>query len=199
MTVPSQPDIVGRNIGVRMVREDLADVPNHPVPPGYSVRWYRPGDERLWVQIHERVDKYNAANLDLFWKEFGRDPDLPARRQCFLCDADDAAVGTVTAWFDNDYRGRRYGRLHWLALVPEVQGRGLSKPLVSLTCRRMRELGHDRAYLMTSTARLPAINLYLQFGFVPDISSPDDLSAWRELRQFLKRPLDLPEIVPPVS
>jgi GNAT superfamily N-acetyltransferase len=78
--------------------------------------------------------------------------------------------------------------VHWVAIVPEQQGRGLGKVLMTIVCHRLRELGHRRTYLTTSTARIPAINLYRHFDFVPLIRAPDDAAIWRELNRCLKNP-----------
>ena len=169
-------------IHVDMVREDLDDIPRFELPAPYTMRWYRPGDEEAWLDIHLRAEKYLKVAPDLFEKQFGTDPEPLARRQCYLCDADGTPIGTATAWFDDDYRGRPHGRVHWVAIVPERQGRGLSKPLLSRVCLRMRELGHERACLTTQTVRIPAISLYLKFGFVPDIRDESDARAWRLVR-----------------
>ncbi len=170
-------------IPVRMVRENLEDVPRFELPPPYTLRWYRPGDEEAWLEIHQRADKYNVATPELFEQQFGTDADTLGRRQCYLCDPDGAAIGTATAWFDDDYRGRAWGRVHWVAVVPERQGQGLSKPLLSRVCLRLRELGHERAYLSTQTVRIRAINLYLKFGFAPEIEDDGDARAWRQVRE----------------
>ena len=83
------------------------------------------------------------------------------------------------------YKGLAWGRIHWVAIVPEFQGRGLAKPLLTAVMNRMVELGHQRARLATATQRLPAINLYLKFGFLPDPRNEEELSAWEEIRQIL--------------
>ncbi len=183
--------IVQRNVTIIMVREHMEDIPEYALPPGYSIRWYRPGDEAHWVRIHLEADKYNTITPELFTREFGTDPHLLAERQCYLVDMEGHVIGTATAWFNENFRGRPYGRVHWVAIVPEMQGRGLAKPLMATVCLRLRELGHDRAYLTTSTARLPAINLYLKFGFLPGIRNERDLAVWRELQPMLREPLDL--------
>jgi GNAT superfamily N-acetyltransferase len=74
--------------------------------------------------------------------------------------------------------------------VPSYQGRGLSKPLLSIVCERMRDLGHDKAMLSTSTARPVAVNLYLHFGFRPLIRHDTDRANWDALGPFLKYPID---------
>ncbi len=79
------------------------------------------------------------------------------------------------------------GRVHWVALLPEVQGRGLARPLMTTVCRRLRALGHRRAYLTTAMNRPAAVGLYLKFGFVPVLESDEDRARWRTLEGHLRR------------
>lgn len=96
-------------------------------------------------------------------------------------------IGTATAWFDNDHNGLPCGRLHWVAMVPKLQGQGLAKPLLTTVCQRLRELGHTRAYLTTSSERIPAINLYLGFGFAPEIKDLHDSELWDDIQRRIRR------------
>ena len=68
--------------------------------------------------------------------------------------------------------------MFWLAIMRHHQGRGLGKPLLAAVCNRLVELGYQRACVVTSTGRLPAVSLYLQFGFQPDIKSGADQAVW---------------------
>ncbi len=180
--------VVEKNLRVSMICEGLEQVPSFSLPGGFSMRSYIPGDEALWVEVYSAAEKYLTINLELFRKEFGGDPEPLSKRQLFLMDPAGLCVGTATAWFNDDYYGRPIGRIHWVAIRPEFQGRGLSKPLMGAACARLRELGHRAAYLVTSTGRVPAINLYLSLGFAPDIRSPEDEQIWAELKPFLKWP-----------
>jgi GNAT superfamily N-acetyltransferase len=172
---------------VQMIRRDLRRIPQHAVPSGYSIRWHRRGDRESWVRIQRLAERLVPISAELYEKEFGHDEPLLSQRQAFLVDEGGHEIGTATAWFDGNYHGERYGRIHWVAIVPEHQGRGLAKPLLTAVCNRLVELGHDRAYLVTSTARLPAISLYLRFGFEPDIRSDQDREIWQPTLNELRR------------
>jgi len=177
---------------VKMERENLEEIPCFALLSDYAIRPYQPGDERVWRGIQAAADHYNVITPELFAQQFGEDQQQIAARQLYLCDARNAAVGTATAWFNDDYRGKSFGRVHWVAILPDWQGLGLAKPLLTATLQLLRKLGHKRAYLTTSTARIPAINLYLQFGFVPQLDNTGDLRIWRELLNRIDKPGILP-------
>ena len=58
-----------------MVHDNLGEMPMFEVGDGLSVHWYEPGDEKLWIEIHELADKLNVITPELFAEQFG-DPDL---------------------------------------------------------------------------------------------------------------------------
>ena len=125
---------------------------------------------------------------DLFEKQFGTDTQLLSERQCFLCDRRDNIIGTASAWLDN-HGGKSLGRIHWVAIIPQQQGNGLAKPLLTLICKRLKELGHSKTYLTTQSVRIPAINLYAKFGFAPVIGTDGDREIWEKLQKHIKYPL----------
>ncbi len=168
-----------------MVRQDLADIPEYSLPANYRVRWYECGDEDIWQSIQTRADRYNKITPDLFRSAFGDDPQLLTERQCYIVDPSGAEVGTGTAWFNPNVFGESHGRVHWVAIVPENQGIGLAKPLMSILCHRLKEVGHKQAYLSTLNKRIRAIALYAMFGFCPVIANDKDLDVWREVESQL--------------
>lgn len=178
------------NISVSMTRATLTDLPSFVLPAPYTLRWYQPGDERFWVELHVAADAYLTFTAETFDREFGADRALLSTRQAYLCDGTGTPIGTASAWFYADEEGEPYGLVHWVAIHPAAQGQGLAKPLLGLVCTRLRELGHDRAYLNTSTGRIPAINLYLRFGFVPKMHRDREttLRAWQQVRARLAHP-----------
>lgn len=149
-----------------MVREDLENIPSYRLPAGYSFRYYHPGDEETWIALQAPFYPPGAITLDVFRKYFGSDAGLLAERQGYLLDSAGRPIGAITAWVYDGFRGPEYGRIHWVCIAKEYQGRGLSKPLLTLACLRLRELGHTKAYLTTDRLRPVAVRLYRQFGFV---------------------------------
>ncbi|UCF16129.1 MAG: GNAT family N-acetyltransferase [Phycisphaerales bacterium] len=181
-------DVTRDYIDVKMTRENLDDIPEYPWPAGYSTRWYRQGDEDIWLRIQSLADQYNKVTPGLFEEEFGTDAKALSERQCYLYADDKDAIGTASAWFGN-HGGQPLGRIHWVAIVPEHQGKGLAEPLLAAVCNRLKSLGHSKTYLTTQTCRISAINLYAKFGFVPAIASDRDGEIWRELEKHIKYPL----------
>ncbi|MCB0008032.1 MAG: GNAT family N-acetyltransferase, partial [Anaerolineales bacterium] len=161
---------------------DIYDSPVAGLPAGYSLRYYLPGDEANWQAIHDVADAYNRDRPDLFRKQFGTNQHLLSWRQIYMLDSAGKAVATVTAWFDERrIHGPYWGQLHWLAIVPEQQGKGLGDTMVTACLQTLRGLGHREAFLFTDSRRLPAVNLYLKYGFRPVINSREDEVVWREL------------------
>ena len=174
------------HIDVAMTREHLDEIPQFALLEPFTVRMYRRGDAEVWRRIQIASDEYGAFPPEKFARVFGRDEAVLAERQFYLCDGEGEAIGTMTAWFGEAAEWQGWGRVHWVAVVPECQGRGLSKPLMTATLNRLRELGHERAYLTTATVRPPAINLYLKFGFLPLVRGGEDLRAWRLVAPHLR-------------
>lgn len=173
-----------------MIRPTLENLPTFAVPAPYTLRWYQPGDEQAWLAIHIAADPYLTFTEETFEREFGADRALLPTRQAYLCDGTGTPVGTSSAWFYHDEEGDPYGLVHWVAIHPTAQGKGLAKPLLGLVCARLRELGHERGYLNTSSGRIPAIGLYLQLGFVPKMRRDREttLRAWRQVGERLAHP-----------
>ncbi|MFC1604640.1 GNAT family N-acetyltransferase [Planctomycetota bacterium] len=181
-------DPIREYIDIRMSRENLDNIPEDSLLSGYSIRWYQPGYEEYWQAVQTLADEFTRVTPDLFEEQFGTDTQLLSERQCFLCDSEENIIGTATAWLDN-HDGKSLGRIHWLAIIPQQQGNGLAKPLLTIICNRLKELGHRKTYLTTQSVRIPAINLYAKFGFAPVIDSDRDREIWEKLQKHIKYPL----------
>ncbi len=156
------------------------------VPEGFRLDWYRPGDRREWVNIHVEADAPCNPSDELYVAQFGENDRVLGERQCFLKTEAGRYVGTATAWFNDENTGESLGVVHWVAVLPDFQGKGLSKPLLSAVLRRMHKLGHRRVYLTTGEDKARAVSLYLSFGFVPWAWDEKSREKWLALKPRLK-------------
>lgn len=171
------------NIGLAMWRDTLAQLPEVPLPVGYTLRLYQSGDERHWARIEQSAEEFSAETAALagFQKSFGDHPEILPERMLFLLDAESLPVGTATAWAND-----KAGRIHWVGIAKEHQGKGLSKPLVAAALHRLRELGHQDAYLTTQSPSWVAIRVYLQLGFSPAYGHNEkEQEGWAIVREKL--------------
>jgi GNAT superfamily N-acetyltransferase len=178
-------------IQIAMVRDNLDDLPDYPLPEGCSVRTFKAGEGPLWAEIGASAGNFDS--LDAAVEQFDKglaEPVEDMESRCFFLVDDEKcrAVGTAMAWYDPGFvEGANYGRVHWVAIIPEFQGKGLAKPLMSVVLRRLAE-SHTKAVLGTQTFRKAAVNLYLDLGFVPCFKRETCPQAWADLAVELGHP-----------
>lgn len=174
-----------------MHRPSLTGIPDFPLPEGYAIRSFRCGDEAHWARIECAAGEFKTeeAALRHFRKEFGDHPAEMERRCLFVTDTQGVPIGTTTAWF-GPFDGRPMGRIHWVAVVPEHQGRKLSKPLLSAALRTMAVF-HEEAYLTTQTTSYKAVGMYLNYGFEPAVREAKCRQGWHMIENLLGRSIDI--------
>lgn len=181
---PATPD-EWRDLTFQSYREDLENIPACPPPEGYAIRSYKRGDRDHWVRIWQAagLKGWDWSTRQTFDNDFGGHLQAMPKRCVFATTDAGEPVGTVTAWFGR-MRGKRWGMIHWYAIDPAHQGRGLGGPLLAECLRRMRACGHRRATVGTQIIRLPAIKRYVQLGFRPE--SPE---VRKLLRKYISHPV----------
>ena len=61
-----------KNYSVRMIRENMENIRQFPIPKGFAIRKYRPDEGHIWTRIQRAAERYiNKVYLD-----FGFTPDL---------------------------------------------------------------------------------------------------------------------------
>jgi len=187
LPLPAPPAEDPGNLFVGMYRPNLEDIPQYAFPEGYGIRNMLPGEGALWTDIERDAEHWLTVDPDLFTREFGFDLEATAWRSFFIVNELGAAVGVISAWYDHDIHGQEYGRIHWVALRRAYRGKGLVKPAMTHAMNCLAQW-HQRAYLGTSTARIPAIKVYLDFGFLPDMELPNAREAWGQIQAVLRHP-----------
>jgi ribosomal protein S18 acetylase RimI-like enzyme len=171
-----------------MVLDDLSRLPDFPLTSGYSFRGFRDGEEGLWAQIETSAGEFASVEqgIERFRGEFGGKQRELGERCLFVETESGEAVGTAMAWYGSLLPGGLAGRLHWVGVRREYQGRGIGRALVS---RAMALLAarYDRVYLTTQRRSSVAIRIYLDFGFRPWLSSEAEAKEWRIVARQLGR------------
>jgi GNAT superfamily N-acetyltransferase len=176
-----------------MVRHSLTDLPAVAFPEGYDIRAMQPNEGGLWQDIERDAESFFRIEDGLFERVFGSNLAATAWR-CFLVTGPrGVAVGTLSAWSDTQYLGEPWGQVHWVAIRPAYQRKGLARAALAYTLQQLAQW-HERAYLGTQSLRLPAIRLYLEMGFVPDLRHLGAPEAWANVAQQIDHPAlrDLP-------
>jgi ribosomal protein S18 acetylase RimI-like enzyme len=178
------------HVPIVMVRTDLDGIADMSIPEGYRLRRFEPGDESAWARVETAAGEFTDPDkaLGRFAGEFGAHLSEMRERCLFLSNSEGEVVGTTTAWHNPEFQGRDYGRIHWVAVVPACQGKGLGRLLVTKALILMRRW-HERAYLTTQTTSWVAVHLYLTLGFQPFLTSPSEEAGWELLREKAPHPL----------
>ena len=165
---------------VVMTRENGDNAPAYPLPSGYHFAAFTPADEENWVQLQTVVTHVENENQgrQIFREEFlqAREEfpcvDCPGyvetvRRTVLVKNAAGELVGAATLWTGDTF-GEVWQRVHWVAVHPDHQGKGLAKCMLARMLELYKKLGCDTPiYLTTQTKTYRAVRIYAQMGFVP--------------------------------
>ena len=83
----------------------------------------------------------------------------------FVAEEDGRIVGVVSGRL---FSASGLARLGWLGVLPEFQGRGLGRKLLERAIAFCGEKGCHKITLYTLPVLMPAVNLYMRLGFVPE-------------------------------
>ncbi len=149
----------------RMLCSDLSGFSLHKdLSDQYYFRNYKIGESGIWAEIVTSAGEFNSLNdaLNRFDKEFSKNESEFSNRTIFIIHKDSGLpIGTASAWYDNN---KAEGRLHWVSIRKEYQGRGLARPLIYKAVSLLKGL-HKSAYLTTQESSWKAIKIYEDCGF----------------------------------
>ena len=83
----------------------------------------------------------------------------------FVAEEDEAIVGVA---YGNIVGESGLATLDWIGVLPKYQHRGIGKALMQKVIKHCAEKGCHKIILYTLPVDVPAINLYLKSGFVPE-------------------------------
>ena len=130
---------------------------------------YEPGMEKDWAALQASVEHMDTAEQALarFNEELAPDQETLKNRAFFIYNPEGRLAGSAILWYGSHF-GRTLARVHWVAVAPEEQGKGLCKALMTLLMDLYRKNNLTGGlYLTSQTWSYKALNIYRQFGFKP--------------------------------
>ena len=115
----------------------MNDVPQFAFPEGFSIRPMQAGEGALWTDIERDAEPYHTISDELFGRTFGDDLAATTWRCFFIIDSRGVAAGTLSAWYDRNFKGGDWGRIHWVAVRPAYQRRGLARAALTFAMGRL--------------------------------------------------------------
>ena len=158
----------------------------HKLPEGFSFKFYQPGDEQDWIDIHISTGEFtDEEGASVHFHEYYDDfiDELTTRCVFIVDNSTGEKVGTATI---SKFYDEKYGyeaTVDWVAVKKEYQGRGLAKPLICKLIKIAKDNGHDKILLHTQTHTWLAAKLYLDYGFDPIIE--EEKTGWKILNTII--------------
>lgn len=181
-----------RYVELILERPDLEGIPEPPLPDGYRFVFYQPGDREHWIAIERSAKELTSYEQGVrVWADYYAPwESCLDERMLFIENAQGEKVATATAYFDvQGHDAPSIGYLHWIAVRRDHQGRGLARPLIAHTLRRLREMGYTHTKIHTQTTTWLACKLYLDFAFRPTAESRVQSAAgWRIIKALTDHP-----------
>ena len=164
--------------------ERLLDSPPEPkLPPGYTLRTWRPGDRDQYLELMARAgfEGWDGERLDRSLRTV-----LPEGMYVIEHSASGRLVATAMAGHHPTDLHPWGGELGWVAGDPEHSGKGLGLAVCAAVTARFIRAGYRRIYLSTDDWRLPALKTYLKLGYEPLPYRDGMAERWTEVCRKLR-------------
>jgi ribosomal protein S18 acetylase RimI-like enzyme len=112
-------------------------------------------------------------------------------RVYLLFDDKEQPCGTASAWSQPWKWSNSYGYVIFVGVIPSHRGHGLSKQMLFSILETMKNRGEKYALLDVASEALPAIKSYLNTGFLPRLTSREQIEIWNDI--FIKLKVNTPK------
>jgi mycothiol synthase len=154
-----------------MLRPDLEDIPDLPLPPGVEVRPVMPEHLRLIWEASNEAFRDHWGYIPDPWEEYERlqdDPDFDPSLWRVAWQGDQVA-GMVLSFIDKDQNekfGRKRGFTENICVRRPWRRQGLAKALIALSLKALKQRGMTEAGLGVDSENISgALNLYKFMGY----------------------------------
>lgn len=156
-----------------MVRPDLENIPDLPLPPGIEVRAARPEHYRqIWDAMDEAFRDHwgYSPQTETVYESWQQDRNFQPDLWQVAWDGDQV-VGTVLGFIDehaNQQAGRLRGWTEEITVRRPWRGKGVAKALIARCLASLKSRGMSEAALGVDTQNLSgALRLYEYMGYRP--------------------------------
>lgn len=155
--------------GLIMKKQDAEVYPIYELPKGYSFVFMPEDIEKVWCKVQFEamlVDSMEQAK-EVFQRSFLPYAELLEKFCVFVRNDRKEIVATAALW-PGDLFGYIKQRVHWIAILPSEQGKGIGKALLTkLMQLKEQYYPGEWMYVTTQSWNYNAVELYYQFGFEP--------------------------------
>jgi len=136
------------------------------LPDGYEIRPYRDGDGPGWAAVEAAVGEFESdeAALDCFEKYIKVQGEAALAARSFFAVKNGRVVGVAGAMTD-ERNGKAVPSVHWVAVHPDHQNRGLGRALMIRVINFYARNHQKPVYLHTQSWSWAAVRLYASLGF----------------------------------
>ena len=146
---------------------------------GYSLRGYSLGDEECWVALLKTGD---VSNWDVRrFLSYILEPERTDGSRV-VAMGDQLVAATFASQHD---AVQKIGAIDYVVSRPDQRGNGLGRAVCVAVLRYLVDRDYKSVVLFTDDWRLPAINLYLSLGFIPEMTRDDMPSRWDAVKRQL--------------
>jgi len=164
--------------------------PARPLPEGFHLRAYAPGDEAAWAELlhqNRQLGDWDEARIrDMI----ARDQPKLLLEGTFFIESGGKLVATACTMRHRSPRpDRELLEIGWVGVAEPARGHRLAYILSRhILAYWQARLAAD-VFILTDDWRVPAIVTYLRLGFRPEIVHPNHFERWRRLAETLRREL----------
>jgi mycothiol synthase len=174
-----------------LTNDHISHIPDSSLPTGYSLI-----DTPLEPSQHDELAsvlrsafgiQHGVWDAPRITKEFLDDQSVKKTWRLIYTSPDGVSsiAGTASIRIIPD-KYPESGYMHWVAVDPKHQGRGLAMHLSSAVLREARDVyGFRRCVLETQDTSLPAIVTYERLGFRPVCLDESHPARWAAIRENL--------------
>jgi len=155
------------------------------LPPDYTLRTYRRGDEPRFYRVMELAGwpGWNDEKLRPWMVR------IPPESWFMVVHAESGEiVATAMGLHDASEQHPFGGELGWVAGAPAHAGKGLGMAVSAAVTARLIHAGYRDIHLYTEHWRLAALKTYFKLGYIPFLYTPEMPERWRATCEQLQWP-----------